>query len=122
MNRHLRLMKLISKPASGRSGATRPRCHVITDYRPSNLVGPAHTSRPKVFREIQPPPHLTLWLPVRSPLCLHPLLRDDHSVRLPAARVLSASTANAMFAVHLLPVSEICFRYVEIYFRVLRGG
>lgn len=103
-----------SKPVQVRSRAPRPRCHVINDC-------PAHFP---VSSFPQAPPRgtaSTLRLPARSPLHFYPSPRNGHGVRLPAVRVLHASTANAMFYVLPLPVLELRFRYREIYFRVLRG-
>lgn len=80
---------------------------------------------PRMFSPVssfpQDPPRGILRLPARSPLHFYPWRRNDYGVRLPAVRVLHASTANAMFYVLPLPVLELCFRYREIYFRVLRG-
>ena len=104
-----------SKPVQVRSRAPRSICQVINDC-PSTF--------PPVSSFPQAPPRgtaSTLRLPARSPLHFYPSPRNGHGVRLPGVPVLRASTANAMFYVLPLPVLEFCFRYGEIYFRVLRG-
>lgn len=105
-----------SKPVQVRSRAPRPQ--MSRDQRLPRTFSPV-SSFP------QAPPRgtasSTLRLPARSPLHFYPSTRNGHGVRLPEVRVLHASTANAMFYVLPLPVLELCFRYREIYFRVLRG-
>lgn len=86
--------------------ARSPRCHVFSDSRPSNFVGPAHYHHAvrKALRRERPPPAP----PPDSLQGLHSASTprpQQPEGSLPAARVLRARTTDAMFAVQSLPVS-----------------